>query len=117
MRIVISNRRAAISKELYDFAERRVLFALSRFAPRIEQVLVLLTDENGPRGGIDQTCQLVIQLDRGEQFTIRQCEATVEEAVSRAADAASRMVGRSMAKRRDKARSRYVAAARNYADN
>lgn len=116
MRIVISNRRAALSEELYDFTQRRVLFALSRFAPRIESVLVLLIDENGPRGGIDQTCQLVIQLERGEQMTIRQREATVEEAVSRAADSACRMVGRAMSKRRDKARSRY-AAARHYVES
>jgi len=39
-----------------------LLFALSRFAPRITKVNVYIADHNGPNGGIDESCQIIVQM-------------------------------------------------------
>src|SRR5690348_11454278 len=47
---------------LKDHVERRLRFALGRLAARIGRMTVLLSDVNGPRGGIDKRCRIVVTL-------------------------------------------------------
>lgn len=47
---------------LKDHAERRLKFALGRFAARIRRLTVRLTDVNGPRGGLDKRCRIAVSL-------------------------------------------------------
>ncbi len=49
--------------EWRSLAERRVRFVMRRLRSEITRVHVRLVDVNGPRGGVDQLCQL--QLDTG----------------------------------------------------
>lgn len=62
MQIEICGREIKVSERLHDHIERRVHFALERFAERIRKVRVQVRDLNGPRGGVDKSCQLVISL-------------------------------------------------------
>jgi len=47
--------------DLPQHIERRLLFALSRFSGRIQKVLVFLEDTNGPRGGVDKVCRILVK--------------------------------------------------------
>lgn len=47
---------------LREHLDRRLLFALSRFESRISKVDVYLADENGPKGGLDKACRIVVRL-------------------------------------------------------
>jgi putative sigma-54 modulation protein len=47
---------------LRDYIERRLRFALGRFAARIHRLRVRLTDVNGPRGGLDKRCRIAVAL-------------------------------------------------------
>ncbi|SIO65886.1 Ribosome-associated translation inhibitor RaiA [Singulisphaera sp. GP187] len=51
-----------LQDELKDHIERRLRFALGRFASRIERIAVRISDVNGPRGGIDKRCRISIGL-------------------------------------------------------
>ena len=62
MQIEICGREIKVSERLHDHIERRVHFALERFAERIRRVRVQVRDLNGPRGGVDKSCLLVISL-------------------------------------------------------
>ena len=42
--------------------ERRLQFALARFSGHIQRVQVVLEDQNGPRGGLDKHCRVVVRL-------------------------------------------------------
>ena len=64
MQFEIRGKDMSISQALRDHIERRLRFALDRFARRIRRVHVTLGDLNGPRGGIDKRCKLAISLDR-----------------------------------------------------
>ena len=64
-----------------------------------------LTDENGPRGGVDKRCALRISLPGQQAIVIEQQESNlyvaIDAAAERAGRAVSRHVGRQQALRRD----------------
>ena len=77
--------------------ERRIRFALSRFEPRIASIDVRLRDINGPRGGIDQQCRLVVRLrGRYASVVVEDQDVNLESAVSRGAERAARGVARAL---------------------
>lgn len=51
-----------IEQSLREHIERRLTFALSRFGSRVLRTVVYLTDNNGPKGGIDKSCLIVVRL-------------------------------------------------------
>jgi putative sigma-54 modulation protein len=51
-----------LDDELAGHIERRLQFALGRFAARIRRLTVQLADVNGPRGGIDKRCRIAVTL-------------------------------------------------------
>lgn len=51
-----------LNDELKVHIERRMRFALGRFAARIGRLTVRLTDVNGLRGGIDKHCRITVDL-------------------------------------------------------
>ena len=61
----VKSDRGHVDPELTAHVERRLRFALSRFSGRIRRVNVFLADQNGPRGGIDKTCRIVVMLRDG----------------------------------------------------
>jgi putative sigma-54 modulation protein len=80
--------------------ERRLQFALGRFDRRIVQVTLVLADVNGPRGGDDKQCRLLVRLAHSGKVTIEERQANVSFAVALAADRAGRAVSRRLNRRR-----------------
>jgi ribosome-associated translation inhibitor RaiA len=89
-------------KDLPDHIERRLRFALSKFDSRIQKVIVFLHDQNGPRGGIDKVCRILVKT--------RGCGAVIAAvvdtdwilAVDRATTRIGHTVGRHIERLRDK---------------
>ena len=86
--------------------ERRLRFALTRFDKRIFQVTAGLADLNGPRGGTDKQCRLVVRLARSRKVTVEETHANASAAVALAANRAGRAVGRELERRCDAKRHR-----------
>ena len=76
MQFEIRARDISISQALRNHIERRLRFALDRFARRIRQVRVTLGDPNGPRGGIDKCCKLAISLDHSSTIVVESHAST-----------------------------------------
>lgn len=105
MHLRISDDGLTLTTEQREFCERRLRFALSRFTLRIEDIDVILTDVNGPRGGRDRLCCLRVRL-RGEQdVLVRDIGESVESAIAGAEDRAARTVARRLQRRTDQRRS------------
>lgn len=49
--------------ELRELTERRVRFVLRRLSWLVPRAEVHLADMNGPRGGVDKRCQVVLKTD------------------------------------------------------
>ena len=98
--------------ELSAHVERRLRFALTRFSGRIGRVQVVLADQNGPRGGIDKTCRIVVRLRDGGDVVAEVSDVDWEVAVDRATTRIGHSTGRELARRRAVRRSGRAESAR-----
>jgi hypothetical protein len=64
---------------------RRVLLALSRFAPRVRRVAVRLEEAANLLGGCDQECDMRLWLKDGDLIQAHAIHDAFEDAVDRAA--------------------------------
>ena len=94
MQFEIRGMDISMSQVLRDHIERRLRFALDRFAGRVRQVRVKVGDLNGPRGGIDKCCKLAISLDRSSTIVVESHASNVYAAVDCVADKAATCIGR-----------------------
>jgi len=71
--------------------EERVRFVMRRMRAQVMQVHVRLRDINGPRGGVDQSCQITLATDQHGTLVVhaieRQAMGALEVALKRAAGA------------------------------
>lgn len=113
MTISISDRDAVLTDDLRQLAERRLLFALSRFADRIDTVDLVVGDENGPRGGVDKSCRVHVRLLRAKDVIVRDRDADMATCLSRVAERTGRTVARSVDKKQsvNRIRSKFRGAA------
>ena len=67
--------------------------ALGRFDERIQRVQVMLVDVNGPRGGLDKECRLVIHPKRMPPIVIRDRDSSPGALIHRVAGRGSYALG------------------------
>ncbi len=87
--------------DLRAYIERRLRFALGRFGPRLERIVLRLADVNGPRGGEDKRCTVAVRLRPGREVFVSHAHRDVRAAVDLAAERAGSAVAREIARRRD----------------
>jgi len=94
MQIEIHGREIPVTKRLRRHIQRRLGFALERFATRIRTIHVSVGDVNGPRGGIDKCCRVAIALIRAKTIVIEDRDSNIYAAIDRAGDRAGTCIGR-----------------------
>ena len=94
MRIEITNRRAALTDDIHELVRRRAQFAFGRYSDRVNHVLVTISDVNGPRGGVDQRCQVRVSGRPSWHVVVRDDDADLRVAIGRALNRAGRVVAR-----------------------
>ena len=104
MQIAIQARNFTLTDALRNHAKGRLRFALACCDDRIKQVVMRLSDINGPRGGADKRCHLQVILTGLPDVVVEDTEADLYIAINRATDRAGRTVGRRLARQRDMAR-------------
>ena len=62
MQIGVQARGFDLTEALRDHCERRLRFALESASDKVGSVLIRLTDQNGPRGGVDKRCSIRVIL-------------------------------------------------------
>lgn len=85
MRIEVRHSNIPISEALEAYIQRKLGRALMRFQERVADVAVRLVDENGPRGGVDLRCRVVVGLVGGRQIVVQGVAEDAYAAVTRAA--------------------------------
>ena len=111
MDIQITGRKVNLDAVLRSFVERRLQFAFGRFERRIAAVNVRLADINGPRGGIDQSCRIMVHFRPRGELIIEDKAGDTESAVMMAAQRAGQAVRREIDRRRTARMRRTTAAA------
>lgn len=101
MQIDVRGRGFEVRPALGAYAERRALFAVGRFSPRIERLSIRLADANGPRGGVDKECQLEARLRPAGELRVAERDTDMHAAIDRATERLGRAVAREIARRRE----------------
>jgi ribosome-associated translation inhibitor RaiA len=86
-------------KGLHEHVQRRLRFSLSRVAEHVRSVHVQLRDVNGPRGGVDKSCTVQIQLTQAPTVLVNDMDYDVLTLIDRVADRASQAALRSLQRR------------------
>lgn len=102
MKVSICTQGIRLSREEHDHLHGRLRQLLARFGQRAMGATLHLSDVNGPRGGVDKECHLVVELvdtttvvrDRGDHL-----RGVVDRVLHRAVQT----IGRQFGKARDRA--------------
>ena len=102
MQIQIENPHAPTMEpaEWRSLAERRVRFVMRRLRNEISSVHVRLVDVNGPRGGVDQLCQLKLDTEAHGKVVVSAIQSNAAAALNAALRRAARTLVRLWQRRR-----------------
>jgi ribosomal subunit interface protein len=101
MQIHIQSQGFTLTDALRDHAEYRLRCGLTHASDHIRRVGMRLSDINGPRGGADKRCSIVVALESLPEVVIEDVESDLYMAIDRAADRASRSVTRCLERKRE----------------
>jgi len=101
MKTSIRTRGVTEGDELRPYVERRLRFAFGRFAARVDEVIVRLTDVNGPRGGDGMRCRVEARLRGLAAVVVEDRASNLRHAIDLALARAGRSVARELARRRE----------------
>lgn len=97
MQVVFESREPEGAR-LRDVAVQRVRFVMRRLTWLVPRAKVLLSDINGPRGGLDKRCQVELRTDGDRSIVItsiaRDWRTALDTALARAARALVRLLHR-----------------------
>ncbi|MCC6126398.1 MAG: HPF/RaiA family ribosome-associated protein [Pirellulales bacterium] len=102
MELEIRGQNIRVGGQLNDQIERQMSFAIGQFESWISGVSVQLEDVNGPKGGIDKQCRILVTLKGGKTLKIEDVDVDFTAAVNRAAGRLGQVVSREIDKRREK---------------
>jgi ribosome-associated translation inhibitor RaiA len=100
MKMQIVTKNLTVSDSHKDRIERRLYFALGRFSTGIVSVEILLQDENGPRGGVDKRCRIIVRLRASDDVIVEGRGQETTSLIDRTAARAGRAVSRSFNSRK-----------------
>lgn len=89
-----------------DHAKRRIHAHLSRFGREVREVTLRLTDINGPKGGLDKVCQVVVRGPRLGVATLAEQTNEVLAAIDLAVERVAATIGRTLERQRQAATTR-----------
>lgn len=88
------------SRSFREHARRRLHLRLGRFASEISDIVVRVTDVNGPKGGLDKRCQVTIRGPKLGDLSVEELREDVHAAAHSAVERAGRAVGRALERAR-----------------
>ena len=94
MKLTFRARHLDLGPDLADQLRRRVHFGLGRLATAIRSVEVTIIDVNGPKGGLDKRCTILVTVGGGDQVIARGIDADFYAAIGKAVATLKRLVGR-----------------------
>jgi putative sigma-54 modulation protein len=89
-------------QDLPEHIERRLRHAVVRFGSRVEKVFVFLQDMNGPRGGLDKICRILVKTRGCGVVVAAIADADWYAAVDRATTRVGHSLGRQVARHRSR---------------
>lgn len=106
MNIYIHAHGFELTPAIEEHVRRRLQFACDWARHAVSRITVKLSDENGPRGGLDKRCTIVVSASGLREVVIEDTRDDVYRAVDCAADRLARTLARKVARSREVSRIR-----------
>jgi hypothetical protein len=100
MNISIESSRSGEAGEWRGKAEQRVRLVLRRLQGQVQQARVSLRDINGPRGGVDKQCQILLTTAGHGQLVVVSRAEHAQGALNQALQRAMQVLTRSWQRKR-----------------
>lgn len=100
MKIRIETQGFELTEALREHVLRRLRYALGRYAHDVRRVAVHLSDVNGPRGGADKLCRILVRLPPSPLIVIKDLGSDLYQVIDRAAERADRNIARRIGRMR-----------------
>jgi ribosome-associated translation inhibitor RaiA len=100
MQVRIHTHGVHANDELRTAIERRLDLSIGRFGTRVKEVRVWLSDDNGPRGGVDKAVRMELELTGTKELRVEQVSTSWQSAVDMAAGRLGRTAAREIERRR-----------------
>ena len=100
MKLIIRSGNLNGRTELATYINNRVTFAFSQCRHAVESASVALQDVNGPKGGIDKQCRVLVKPVGMERFGITERQSDVYQAIYNCLSRASQSLDRKLKRRR-----------------
>jgi len=84
MQVLISSKGLQMTDTLSKHIQNRIEFTLSRFGSLVRNVVVSVSDDNGPKGGVDKSCVIRIKTDNSSELIVKDTKSDVYAAVGKA---------------------------------
>ena len=88
-----------LSDSAVSTIESKINSALAKFGHHVSRVELTVRDVNGPRGGIDKECKVMVKLLKLEDVVVTMKDASASTVVSQTIHRAERAVSRRIEKR------------------
>jgi hypothetical protein len=99
MRITVNNKQRQIGNLAVEQTKAKIEASFSKFGINVVSIELHVEDVNGPKGGIDKSCRIVVKLRKMEDVVVAVEEVAFSKAISRAIRRAERAVGRKIQRR------------------
>ncbi|MGK0499617.1 MAG: hypothetical protein ACJAYG_001259 [Oceanicoccus sp.] len=107
MKLVIHSKDVESEPDLSTYIEYRMGFAFARTRRLIKAVVIAITDINGPKGGVDKQCKVIIKSYGLSDIVITERQSEIKSAIDRGITRASRNFVQQM-KRKGILKSRHI---------
>ncbi len=92
MRVRIQSRSFDVTDSYGRHVRRRVHHSLDRVQRRIADVEIRLMDLNGPKGGVDKQCNVIVRLLNGRRVILRETDSCAWRLIDVATNRMKRLV-------------------------
>ena len=86
--------------DIIDYIDHRVSFAFARTRHEIDNTKITITDINGPKGGVDKQCKVIIKPRGMKPIVIAEKRESVRNAIDRCLTRASHSINRKLKRKR-----------------
>lgn len=110
MRLVIRQLNIPQSASLSRHVHKKFGGALDRVGHTVRRVVVRLFDVNGPRGGQDKRCHVLVELQGGEAVFLDETTDCLYASIDRASTRAGHLVRERLRRTKEKRPARRISA-------
>jgi ribosomal subunit interface protein len=96
MLINIQSRQFSLSSALSDYVKSKIRVKLGRYETKLSKIDVILFDVNGPKGGEDKCCKIMIRLNNSPSIVVQETAEDLYAGINTCALRARRAVDRQL---------------------